>query len=215
MNIRRKIPVLGICLLIAAFGMGQVRKILTQEPLYNALNRPSQNQTNYSRAASISAGALLPDFRVSAQGCSGNDCQDVSIRYEVPGFVMLDRLLLASNIQNKIGALLDQQQQWQSMNSSQASDQTKQEMYNLLQNQINNLQGIQDNLQNGCQPVDFKSYSTHINADVRYNDPVSGSMGLMRANGSGDVNVSDLFNGVPYSALDASPVKATVLIYKK
>ncbi len=215
MNITRKFPVLGICLLIGLCGMGQVRKMQTETPLYSALNKPSQNQANYSRETSISAGALLSDSRLTVPGCSGNNCQDVSIRYEVPGFVMLDRILLASNIQNKIGALLDQQQQWESMNSSQASDQTKQQMYNLLQNQINNLQGIQDNLQNGCQPVDFKSYSTHINADVRYNDPVSGSMGLMRANGSGDVNVSDLFNGVPYSALDASPVKATVLIYKK
>lgn len=215
MNLIRKITALVICLWFAVNGMGQIRKLQIQAPLYNALNKPSQNQTNYSRETTISAGALLPGDRQLLQGCSGNDCQDVTIRYEVPGFVMLDRILLAFNIQNKIGALLDQQQQWESMSSSQASDQTKQQMYNLLQQQINNLQGIQDNLQNGCQPVDFEGYSTHINADVRYNDPVSGSMGLMRANGSGDVNVSDLFNGVPYSALDASPVKATILIYKK
>jgi hypothetical protein len=50
---------------------------------------------------------------------------------------------------------------------------------------------------------------------VRFNDPVSGSMGLMKANDNGDVNVMDLFNGVPFAALDAAPVKATILIYKK
>ncbi|MDP4214477.1 MAG: hypothetical protein Q8918_02640 [Bacteroidota bacterium] len=215
----KQMLILCICSCIADRGLGQIKKmqsqVLTQSSAYASLNKPSQNQTGYSNqhAQMTGAAATSVGFQLLAPGCTGNACQDISIRYEIPGYVFLDRILLAGNLQDKMGQLLDEQQQWQNM--SQASDQTKQQMNTLIQHQIDQLQSIEDNLQNGCKPVDFENYPTRINADVRYNDPVSGSMGLMRANGSGDLNVMDLFNGVPFSALDASPVKATMLIYKK
>ena len=219
MNFKKQTINLFICVCVAGHGLGQVKKIQsqvpTQLPAYTALNKPSQNQASHNNQYAQMTGqsATAVGFQLVTHGCTGNACQDVSIRYEIPGYVFLDRILLAGNLQNKIGQLLDEQQQWQNM--SQASDQTKQQMNTLIQQQIDQLQSIADNLQNGCKPVDFENYSTRINADVRYNDPVSGSMGLMRAEGNGDFNVMELFNGVPFSALDASPVKATMLIYKK
>lgn len=215
----KQMLILCICSCVAGQGLGQIKKmqsqVLTQKSAYAALNKPSQNQTGYNNQHAQMTGnaATAVGFQLLAPGCTGNACQDVSIRYEIPGYVFLDRILLAGNLQNKMGQLLDEQQQWQNM--SQASDETKQQMNTLIQQQIDQLQTIADNLQNGCKPVDFENYPTRINADVRYNDPISGPMGLMRANGSGDLNVMDLFNGVPFSALDASPVKATMLIYKK
>ncbi len=182
----------------------------------DALNKPSALQASNQNMNKAAYGYVLPgsvsSYAVTA-GCQGANCQDITIRYEVPGFVVLDRVLLSGNLQNKIAGLLDQQQQWQNMQN--ASDQTKQQMVNLIQNQINQLQSIADGLQNDCKTVDFKDYPTRINADVRYNDPVSGSMTLMQANGSGTLNVSDLFNGIPFSALEGNPVRATLMIYKK
>jgi hypothetical protein len=218
MKYSKNILILGIGLLVTARNMAQVKKIQTQAPLpalYDALNKPSGNQTVYRAQINLPPASGLPGYEQLTPGCSGNDCQDISIRYEVPGFVMLDRILLAGTLHNKIAGLLDEQEQWQNMSASQVSDQTRQQMVNLIQQQIDNLQNLEDNLANGCQPIDFAGYSTRIYADVRFNDPVLGPMGLMRANGSGDLNVSDLFNGIPYSALDGSPVKATLLIYKK
>jgi hypothetical protein len=219
MNFKKQTFNLFICFCIAGKGLCQAKRMQSQVPVqspaYIVLNKPSGNQTSHSNQQATMTGqaATSVGFQLVTRGCTGNACQDVSIRYEIPGYVFLDRILLAGNLQNKIGQLLDEQQQWQNM--SQASVQTKQQMNDLIQQQIDQLQSIVDNLQNGCKPVDFENYSTRINADVRYNDPISGSMGLMLANGSGDLNVMDLFNGVPFSALDASPVKATILIYKR
>lgn len=204
--------------LITVMGMCQVKVMQTKlsTSMSDALNKPSALQASNQNMNKTAYGSVLPGS-VSAvsviAGCQGANCQDITIRYEVPGFVVLDRVLLAGNLQNKIANLLDEQQQWQNMPN--ASDQTKQQMVNLIQNQINQLQGIEDGLQNDCKTVDFKDYPTRINADVRYNDPVSGSMTLMQANGSGTLNVSDLFNGIPFSALEGNPVKATLMIYKK
>jgi hypothetical protein len=218
MNIHKKIIVLIVCLINMKMGFGQIRKIpsqsMAQSPAYMALNKPSANQSSRNQQYAMqTVQTTASGMQRVDPGCSGNSCQDISIRYEIPGYVMLDRILLAGNIHEKIGALLDQQLEWQNMPNATA--QTKQQMNDLLQKQIDNLQSIQDNLENNCKTVDFQSYSARINADVRFNDPVSGSMGLMRANDNGDVNVMDLFNGVPFAALDAAPVKATILIYKK
>lgn len=219
MNLKKQTIILCICFCVVGRAAGQIKKIqsqvLTQSPAYTALNKPSQNQTGHSNQQEKITGSTATSvaFQLTDPGCTGNACQDVSIRYEIPGYVFLDRILLAANLQDQIGQQLDEQQTWQNM--PQASAQTKQQMNDLIQAQIDKLQSIVDNLQNDCKPVDFQNYSARINADVRYNDPISGSMGLMRANDNGDVNVMDLFNGIPFSALDASPVKATLLIYKK
>lgn len=206
------------CIACTACASGQVKKTIvltqTQTASYATLNKPSGNQSsNHQQRAELTGESPAMGYQLVDPGCTGNSCQDISIRYEIPGYVMLDRILLAGNIHQQIAELLDQQQVWQNMQN--ASAQTKQQMNDLLQKQIDNLQGIQDNLQNDCQPVDFQNYPARINADVRYNDPVSGSMGLMRANDNGDVDVMQLFNGIPFAALDAAPVKATILIYKK
>jgi hypothetical protein len=206
------------CIACTACTLGQVKKTvalpLSQTASYTGLNKPSANQSsNHQQRAELTGQSPAMGYQLVDPGCTGNSCQDISIRYEIPGYVMLDRILLAGNIRELIAGLLDQQQVWQNMQNT--TTQTKQQMNDLLQKQIDNLQGIQDNLQNDCQPVDFQNYPARINADVRYNDPISGTMGLMRANDNGDVNVMELFNGVPFAALDAAPVKATILIYKK
>jgi hypothetical protein len=218
MNTQKKIIIFLICAVKMTISFGQIKKIPTQSmaqsPAYIALNKPSANQNSRNQQyAEVNTHTSASGMQLADPGCTGNSCQDISIRYEIPGYVMLDRILLAGNIHEQIGGLLDQQLEWQNMPN--ATTQTKQQMNDLLQKQIDNLQSIQDNLENDCKPVDFQSYSARINADVRFNDPVSGSMGLMRANDNGDVNVMDLFNGVPFAALDAAPVKATILIYKK
>ena len=197
-------------------GECQMRKIASNAintSMIQALNGPGKKESNdhaLRSGVAPSIGGMNPQYM---NGCHGDDCKTVNISYQVPGFVWIDRFLLASNIHNKIGNLLDEQQTWQDMPN--ASAQTKQQMNDLLQQQIDKLQSISDNLTYNCTPVDFQSYPTFVNADVRYNDPINGIMGLMMTNGSGDINITNLFNGIPLNSLDASPVVGKLIIYKK
>lgn len=215
-NLFQIIIVFIACQCFCIKGECQVKKLgstASNTSMIKALNGPSKKESNAQALRSAVSPSINGMNNGLVAGCHGDDCKTVNISYEVPGFVWLDRFLLASNIHNKIGNLLDLQQTWQSM--PYASAQTKQQMNDLLQKQIDKLQSISDNLTYDCTPVNFQTYPTFVNADVRYNDPISGIMGLMMTNGNGDINVTDLFNGIPMNSLDASPVVGKLIIYNK
>jgi len=101
------------------------------------------------------------------------------------------------------------------LSSPTMPDAVVQQMVKVLQDQINQLQGVLDNLYYNCPPVEFKSMAPTVKADLRFNSPVSGKLGFMRANGNGQVNLSNLFDNIPFGALESNPVSGTLLIYTK
>lgn len=179
----------------------------------NALNGTTRAAKANQTLTAVSNGAVIKPIGGIDVGISSrysdwiNRNQTILINYGVPDRVMLDRLLLSSELSRRIADFLNLQQITQNSGLSAAS---KQQLVNLYQQDINRLQSIWDGLSTTCAPVSFKDYRATVNADVRYNPAVGGSIGLLRQDG-GDVN----FSNVAFSAIEGNPVRATIRIYKK
>ncbi len=201
------------CLVLKNYAQLRAGAVSQSSSFSSALNGTTRIAAVNQAVTAVSNGAVINSSMGASSEISngfGNYFsrnQDILINYSVPDWVLLDRLLLSVGISQQITTLLNQQEEWQNSNLPQSS---KQQIIDLLQQQINKLQVIWDALSTSCAPVSFKDYRTIVNADIRYNPPVGGTIGLLPAE-NGIVN----FNNIPYSAIEGNPVKATILIYKK
>lgn len=194
-----------ICIFL--FGKAQLR-LTSTSGFSAALNGTTNAAATQQALTSFSSGAIIGNGGLRNTGdVVYNPTQNVLINYSVPDRVMLDRLLLSFGISQRITELVNDQISWQNANIDAFY---KQSIINSIQQQIDNLQAIWDALSTTCAPVSFKDYRAAVNADVRYNPPIGGSIGLLREDTS-KVN----FANIAYSSLEANPVRTTVLIYKK
>lgn len=184
----------------------------------NILNAPTKAEIQKSTLSDIFEGGTTP-YGIKTTGVLSPSIsnlssgvlmanQDIIIQYDIPGLVVIDRLLFGIALRNKLAELLDRQSFWAGFANMSESD--KQNIVNLIQQDIDKFQGLYDELTMNCTYVNFNDYSTRVNADVRYNDPISGSLRLLRS----DLGVAD-FTNIPYSQIEGNPVKATIQIYKK
>lgn len=196
----------------------QVSRVPTSGISYQALNGVQKNEIVEQQRVSASNGLNTDNFSQGSitgrgiisetPGAAGAILaakQSVALIYYVPDRVWADRWLLSGAIQRRITDLIDvQDNDRANLPDGQAKDQVIQ----MLQNDINNLYNIWNSLGTTCRQVSFKDYSARVNADVQYKDPLSG-VGLMRAE-NGIANFTD----VPFWDIEGQ-TKATELIYEK
>lgn len=192
----------------------QINVLPAQNFAYRALNATPENEIVKEKMVDVSngmkvVGTVHSEIRQTAAmvAVSLAANQAVVINYAVPDRVMLDRILLVAHIAKRIASLVNAQDNYR---AKLPDGSAKQQVIQMLQDQINGLQGLWDALSTTCLPVSFKDYPVRINADIRYNDPITGTVNLLRAE-NGIAN----FTNIPYSAISGNPVKATELIYRK
>lgn len=212
--------------------------------LFNVLNAPSKKDNVNQAIGNIASGATAINTSGSTiipESMFGKN--KIGILYGVPTRVALDRYLLNREIDKRISELLELITYWESTSESMKKKVINDYMFNRIskeerdrilalptipdhivqdinktfREQISQLSEISNSLYNECSPVEFKSYKTDVTANVRFYSPIpgTGALGFMRANGSGQVNLSKIFSNISYNDIYKSPVSGSLLIYTK
>jgi hypothetical protein len=200
-------PALAFTLLQTA-ASAQLPGTRTQASLYQALNGAPAipTITNNNLSGTLQPGVIQKTVATQSP-CLSQNCSELDIKYELPGFADIDLFLLAGYVDDKLSQaqanLHDFQTSYPDYNAQPFID------------QVNFYQEIYDNLHGPCAYQDFAPWSLSLFANVLFNDPVSGQIGLIPTNQQASVDLQSLFQSVPPAVFNNVPSRGTFLLYTK